>query len=122
MMYGIVFEQAADGGVGAYLPDMPGVAVVGCDEADAISMLDQAVRWHVDGMIEDGDPLPDPTADLSRYAWLIVLDRTFVERMAPGLRGTVVTTSNSATPIAKSFRRAATATPRKIAQQSLAIA
>src|SRR5665213_4048966 len=83
MMYGIVFEQAPDGSVGAYLPDMPGVAVVGSDQADAIAMLDQAVRWHVDGMIEDGDPLPDPS-DPSGYEWLIVLDRTFVDRMVPG--------------------------------------
>ena len=121
MMYGIVFEQASDGSVGAYLPDMPGVAVVGSDQADAIAMLDQAVRWHVDGMIEDGDPLPDPS-DPSGYEWLIVLDRTFVDRMVPGLRGTVMTISNSSTPLNRSSRRPATATPRKVTEQSLAIA
>jgi predicted RNase H-like HicB family nuclease len=43
MRYGIVFEQAPDGGVSAYLPDMPGVAVVAEDQTEALVMLDKAV-------------------------------------------------------------------------------
>lgn len=75
MMYGIVFEDAPDGGVGAFLPDMPGVAVIGVDRAEAFALLDRAVRLHVAGMIEDGDPLPNPTPNRVRYQSYIDVDQ-----------------------------------------------
>jgi predicted RNase H-like HicB family nuclease len=104
MTYGIVFEDAADGGVGAYLPDMPGVAVVAADQAEALAMLDKAVQWHVKGMIEDGDPLPTPSDDLSKYRWVFALDRTFVQQVADGLKNVVVTESTATVPYA-TYRR-----------------
>jgi len=104
MIYGIVFEDAPDGGVGAYLPDMPGVAVVGADQAEALAMLDKAVQWHVKGMIEDGEPLPTPGDDLARYRWVFALDRTFVHQVADELRNVVITESTASVPYA-TFRR-----------------
>lgn len=99
MTYGIVFEVAPDGGVGAYLPDMPGVAVVGADQGEALAMLDKAVRWHVEGMIEDGEPLPIPS--LSRYLWVFEIDSACVHRVvADGLQNVVVTQANATVPYA----------------------
>ncbi len=96
MIYGIVFEQASDGNVGAYLPDMPGVAVVATDRQSAMNMLDEAVRWHVEGMIQDGIPIPDSAApDAVFDAWLI-LDRTYIEQFSEGLRKYVVEASSNA--------------------------
>jgi predicted RNase H-like HicB family nuclease len=73
MTYGIVFEQAPDGGVSAYLPDMPGVAVVAADQAEALAMLDKAVAWHVEGMIQDGESIPPSSTDISNYRWAFEL-------------------------------------------------
>jgi len=98
MTYGIVIEDAPDGGVGAYIPAMPGVAVVGVDKAEALAMLDIAVKWHVDGMIEDSLPLPTPTDDLSQYDWVFALDRTFVQHVADGLKEMVITESQATVP------------------------
>src|ERR1700736_5133628 len=102
MIYGIIFEEADDGNIGAFLPDMPGVAVVAADRQSAMDMLDEAVRWHVDGMIEDGEPIPETAApDKVFEAWLI-LDRTYVEHFAEGLRQYVIESSNAASfPIVK---------------------
>lgn len=102
MIYGIVFEDAPDGNVGAFLPDIPGVAVVAADRQSAMDMLDEAVRWHVDGMIEDGAPIPESaTPDEVFEAW-IILDRTYVEHVPEGLRQYVVESTNAASfPIVK---------------------
>jgi predicted RNase H-like HicB family nuclease len=62
MTYGVIFEDADDGGVGAYLPDMPGLGVVGRDRKEAREFIEQGVVMHVEGMIEAGDPLPEPSS------------------------------------------------------------
>ncbi len=93
MIYGVVFEDSADG-VGAYVPDMPGVGVVGGDKAEARALLDQAVQWHAEGMIEDDLPLPDPTSNDRTYEEYIELDRTYVARASDGLKLYITVSSN----------------------------
>ena len=96
MIYAVVFEDAADGSVGAYVPDIPGVATVGADRADAMQLLDQAVQWHVEAMIEDGEPLPEPKEALTPGQWAIVLDRTYVDRFNEALSVYLPHVSNKA--------------------------
>ena len=60
--YLVIIEQAADGKYGAYVPDLPGCAVVGyATPAGARRSIGQAIRMHIQGMIEDGDAIPKPT-------------------------------------------------------------
>jgi predicted RNase H-like HicB family nuclease len=101
MMYRVVFEQAADGGIGAYVPDMPGVAVVGDNEGEALQLLDEAVKWHVRGMIEDGDPIPEPSELPQGPEMMIVLDNTFVQHNSPAVSPYLLAASNAA-PLWKS--------------------
>jgi predicted RNase H-like HicB family nuclease len=96
MMYRVVFERAPDGSVGAYLPDMPGVAVVADAEGDALQLLDEAVRWHVRGMIEDGDPIPGPSEMPHDPEMMIVLDSTFVQHSEPAVSPYLLAASNAA--------------------------
>ena len=75
MIYRILFEDADDGGVGAYLPDMPGVSVVGETRSEALEMLDKAVRWHVEALLADGTALPEPAPGKNDPAqWSLILD------------------------------------------------
>jgi len=76
MKYGVILETASDGSVGAFLPDLVGVAVVGSDRIEALQLLRQAVRWHVEGLIEDAQPLPQPSE--SRFDDYVDVERTFV--------------------------------------------
>jgi predicted RNase H-like HicB family nuclease len=79
MRYGVVFEVAPDGSVGAHIPDMPGVGVVGEDRSEALQLLRHAVGWHVEAMIQDATPLPDASeTDFDTY---ITLDTTVVARL-----------------------------------------
>ena len=58
----ILFEQADDKKYSAYVPDLPGCAVVGYSTiAGARKSIIKAIRMHLAGMIEDGTPIPKPS-------------------------------------------------------------
>ena len=60
MRYGIVIEKSADG-YGAYVPDLPGCAVVGDSIEETETLMEQAIQLHLRTMQKDGDPIPQPT-------------------------------------------------------------
>lgn len=60
--YAVMIERAEDGSFAGYVPDLPGCAVCGYATADeAKAALAEAVDMHLAGMIEDGEPIPEPT-------------------------------------------------------------
>lgn len=63
MKYGVVIEKVANN-YAAYVPDLPGCAVTGATVADVERDIRVAIRFHLDGLREDGKPLPEPTAVL----------------------------------------------------------
>ena len=46
---------------GAYIPDLPGCIVAGETREEAISLITEAIKAHVELMLEHGDPIPEPT-------------------------------------------------------------
>jgi predicted RNase H-like HicB family nuclease len=63
MKYYVVYERAADGGWGAYPPDLPGVGVVGETQAEARALVQRAIEMHLEGLREDGLEIPAPSAE-----------------------------------------------------------
>lgn len=61
MQYAVVIERG-EGSFGAYVPDLPGCVVVGETEAEARDLIREAIEFHLEGMREDGDPIPLPSA------------------------------------------------------------
>ena len=61
MQYAIVLEQG-ESSFGAYVPDLPGCVAVGETEAEARRLIREAIEFHLDGMREDGEPIPLPSA------------------------------------------------------------
>jgi predicted RNase H-like HicB family nuclease len=59
MKYLVIVEGGANG-FGAYVPDLPGCAVVGETREEALQLIHEAVELHVSSMREHGDPLPEP--------------------------------------------------------------
>jgi predicted RNase H-like HicB family nuclease len=51
-----------DNNYGVIFPDFLGCVSVGKDLNDAINMAQEALKFHVEGMREDGEELPEPTA------------------------------------------------------------
>lgn len=61
MRYAIVIEKA-DGNFSAYVPDLPGCVATGDTEAETEVQIREAIAFHLDGMREDGTPIPLPSS------------------------------------------------------------
>lgn len=61
MKYAIVIEKA-DGNYSAYAPDLPGCVATGTTVEEVEQQIRQAIEFHLDGMREDGDPIPPPSS------------------------------------------------------------
>jgi len=59
--YAVVIERAEDGGYGAWCPDLPGCVALGDTEAETLEEMRQAIQFHLDGLREDGQPIPHPS-------------------------------------------------------------
>ena len=65
MRYAVVIEQA-EGNYSAYVPDLPGCVATGDSVAAVEVEIREAIRFHIDGLREDGLPVPQPTS-LAEY-------------------------------------------------------
>ena len=61
MRYAVVIEQA-NGNFSAYVPDLPGCVATGEDVAAVEANIREAIRFHIEGMKEDGMDIPAPTS------------------------------------------------------------
>jgi predicted RNase H-like HicB family nuclease len=68
MRYGYVIEKTKTG-FSAYVPDLPGCIATGKTKELVQRRIREAVDIHLKSMIEDGDPIPEPT---SQYEYLDV--------------------------------------------------
>ncbi len=59
--YLIIIEKAK-GNYSAYSPDVPGCVATGATREEAESEMHQALQLHLEGIKEDGLPLPLPSA------------------------------------------------------------
>lgn len=63
MKYAVVIEKS-DTGYAAYAPDLPGVGVTADTPAEARTLIREAIALHLQGLREDNDPIPNPTAEI----------------------------------------------------------
>ncbi|RIQ18274.1 type II toxin-antitoxin system HicB family antitoxin [Jiangella rhizosphaerae] len=59
--YAVIIERAEDGGFGAWSPDLPGVVALADTEDAVLDEMRAAVEFHLDGLREDGLPVPHPS-------------------------------------------------------------
>lgn len=57
-----IIHKDADSDYGVSFPDFPGCVTAGSDLDEARQMAVEALALHVEGMIEDGDSLPEPSS------------------------------------------------------------
>ncbi len=62
--YLIVIEQTASGYSG-YSPDLPGCVSTGKTRQEAERNMREAIEFHVEGLREEGYPVPEPHASSS---------------------------------------------------------
>jgi len=60
--YLVVIERAG-ANYSAYIPDLPGVMAAADSPEEVRELMREALAMHLEGMREDGIPLPEPTTD-----------------------------------------------------------
>jgi len=63
MKYAVVIENAGPN-YSAYVPDLPGCVATGRSVEDVESQIREAIEFHIEGMREDGEPVPAPTSSV----------------------------------------------------------
>ena len=59
MKYLVIIEQGPTS-FGAYLPDLPGCVAVADTREEALALITDAVKHHVELMAEHGETIPEP--------------------------------------------------------------
>ena len=59
MRYAIFIEKT-DSNFAAYVPDLPGCVSTGEDIEEVENNIREAIRFHIDGLREDGLLVPEP--------------------------------------------------------------
>jgi predicted RNase H-like HicB family nuclease len=63
MRYAIVIEKSA-GNYSAYVPDLPGCVATGQTIEETEQQIREAIEFHIDGLREDGLPVPPPLSQV----------------------------------------------------------
>jgi predicted RNase H-like HicB family nuclease len=61
MRFAIVIEKG-ERNYSAYVPDLPGCVSVGDTLEDVKAEIREAIEFHLEGMLEDGLPIPMPSS------------------------------------------------------------
>ena len=65
--YLIVIERAGNN-FSAYSPDLPGCVATGATLEEVRANMAEAIRMHIQGLKEDGLPIPQPAAIAERVS------------------------------------------------------
>lgn len=61
MQYVVIIEKT-DKNYGAYVPDLPGCVAVAETKSEVKKLIQEAIEFHLEGLREEGSPIPNPTA------------------------------------------------------------
>lgn len=64
MSYAVVIEKG-DTSYGAYVPNLPGCVAVGETLEEVEALIIEAIEFHLEGMQEEGQTIPEPTTQPS---------------------------------------------------------
>jgi predicted RNase H-like HicB family nuclease len=55
----VILIEKGEGNFGVFAPSLPGCVSVGKTRQEAIANMYEAIQLHLEGMVEDGDPIPE---------------------------------------------------------------
>ena len=58
----LVVIEKAESNYSAYSPDLPGCVSTGATREEAEQSMSEAIKMHIDGLIEDKLPIPESTS------------------------------------------------------------
>ena len=63
MRYAVIVEKG-ETSFGAYVPDLPGCVAAAETKEEVLRLIHEAIEFHVEGLREDGQPIPDPSSSI----------------------------------------------------------
>jgi predicted RNase H-like HicB family nuclease len=64
MRYAIVIEKIPGSNYSAYVPDLPGCVATADSLEEIKRLMHEGIEFHLEGMREDGTPIPEPQTDV----------------------------------------------------------
>ena len=61
MKYLVVVEQSTNG-FGAYVPDLPGCIAAAKTREEVVTLIQEAIEFHIEGLKKSGEPVPEPSS------------------------------------------------------------
>lgn len=61
MKYLVVVEQGPTS-YGAHVPDLPGCIAAGETKEEVLTLIREAIEFHLEGLKEEGQPIPSPAS------------------------------------------------------------
>ncbi len=58
----LIVVEKGETNYGAYSPDLPGCVAVGKTRRAALASMKEAIALHIEGMLEEGFPIPKPSS------------------------------------------------------------
>ena len=65
--YAVVFEKTSTGW-SAYAPDLPGLGITAASIEEAEQLMREGIEFHIEGLREDGLPIPAPATQVKQIA------------------------------------------------------
>ncbi len=61
MRYAVIIEKGPKS-YGAYVPDLPGCVAAGDSRDEVMSLIQEAMEFHIEGLKQEGLPVPAPSS------------------------------------------------------------
>ncbi len=61
-MHYLVIVEKGPSSYGAHVPDLPGCVAVGETKDEVLTLIREAIEFHLEGMKQDGEPIPPPSS------------------------------------------------------------
>ena len=63
MRFALIIEKG-ETSFGAYVPDLPGCIAAAETKEEVQRLIHEAIEFHVEGLREDGEPIPKPSSSI----------------------------------------------------------
>ena len=61
MRYAVIIEKGPES-YGAYVPDLPGCVAAADTREEIMSLIQEAMEFHIEGLKQEGLPVPAPSS------------------------------------------------------------
>jgi predicted RNase H-like HicB family nuclease len=66
MRYLVVVEKGPTS-YGAHVPDLPGCIAAGETKEEVLTLIREAIEFHLEGLKQEGQPIPTPGSAITPY-------------------------------------------------------